>query len=152
MHSDPFCVRSEIDKTIFFESRHFVVLYDIKPAVRGHCLFVPKRHMTDMLELTNDEMADFHGLFQAVVPRVLKLYGASENSYDVASQVGPYSGRSISHLHIHLLPRVKEDKYQNENSNIFDDIKMNRTEFSAADVENEVRRLRREFKFTPVRK
>ena len=84
MHSDPFCVRSEIDKTIFFESRHFVVLYDIKPAVRGHCLFVPKRHMTDMLELTNDEMADFHGLFQAVVPRVLKLYGASENSYDVA--------------------------------------------------------------------
>ena len=46
-----------------------------------------------------------------------------------------------------MLPRTKEDKYQKENSNIFEDIKMNRTNFTYADVETEVKRLRKEFRY-----
>jgi diadenosine tetraphosphate (Ap4A) HIT family hydrolase len=152
MSRDPFCVRAMLDETIFYESRHFFALYDARPVVKGHCLFIPKRHVTDILELRSDELADLHDLFDAVVPRLLRLYRATKNSYDVALQIGPYSGRSISHIHIHVLPRVKGDDYQSEDSNIFDDIKMKRTKFSRADVENEVRRLRGEFRYKPARR
>ncbi len=147
MPFDPFCVKDEIDRSIFYSSKHFAVLYDIKPVVRGHCLFVPRRHMIDMRELNNEEIIDLHSVFGLVVPKILKLYGATENSYDLASQIGPYSGRTVSHLHIHMLPRSKDDEYQKDSSNIFEDIKMNRTNFSYVEVENEVKKLRKEFGF-----
>ena len=152
MTSDPFCVKAETDKSIFYESKHFMVLYDIRPVVKGHCLFVPKRHIIDMLELSKDEIIDLHHVLDLVAPKMLKLYDATENSYDLTSQVGPYSGRTVPHLHIHMLPRAKGDKYQKNSSNIFEDIKMNRSNFSYAEVENEVKRLRKEFGFKQLQK
>ncbi len=144
---DPFCTKAATDKTIFYESKRFMVLYDIKPVVMGHCLFIPKRHVVDILELSSDELSELLKVFGLVVPRMLKLYGATENSYDLTSQIGPYSGRTVPHLHIHLLPRSKDDMYQREDSNIFEDIKNNRSNFSISDVDREVAKLRIEFRY-----
>ncbi len=119
MSTDPFCIEAETGKSLFFESDRFMVLYDIRPVVRGHILFVPKRHMLDILEMTEEEIADFHSIFAKVVPKVLKIYGASEGSYDLTSQIGRYSGRSVEHLHLHMLPRKKDDLYNTSDKSIF---------------------------------
>lgn len=149
MSTDPFCIEEETGKSIFFESESFMVLYDIKPVVRGHILFVPKRHMLDILEMTEDEISDFHRLFAETVPRLLKVYGASGNSYDLTSQIGRYSGRSVEHLHIHVLPRRKDDMYNTSDKNIFEDLKLNKSNFSPEDVKREVEKLRNEFRYKP---
>lgn len=144
---DPFCDREGTVKTIFYETEHFMVLYDIRPVVIGHCLFVPKRHIVDILELTAEEAKDLYGAFGHVIPKMLGIYESTENSYDISSQVGPYSGRSVPHLHIHLLPRKKDDRYQQADANIFEDIKLNRTNFTYENVMEQVARLRKEFRY-----
>ncbi|MHB1830242.1 MAG: HIT family protein [Candidatus Micrarchaeaceae archaeon] len=149
MSTDPFCIEAETGKSLFFESDRFMVLYDIRPVVRGHILFVPKRHMLDILEMTEEEIADFHSIFAKVVPKVLKIYGASEGSYDLTSQIGRYSGRSVEHLHLHMLPRKKDDLYNTSDKSIFEDLKMNKSNFSYEDVKKEVEMLKKEFRYKP---
>jgi diadenosine tetraphosphate (Ap4A) HIT family hydrolase len=73
MSVDPFCTKSETDKTVFYESANFMVLYDIKPVVRGHCLFIPKRHVIDLPELKKHEQRELWELLCSVIPRILKL-------------------------------------------------------------------------------
>ncbi len=148
---DPFCSSESTLKTIFYETEHFMVLYDIRPVVMGHCLFVPKRHIVDILELTPAETKDLYGAFMHVIPKMLEIYQATEKSYDITSQVGPYSGRSVPHLHIHLLPRKKGDKYQQADANIFEDIKLNRTNFTYEEVMEQVVLLRKEFRYKEQR-
>ncbi len=152
MSVDPFCTKSETDKTVFYESASFMVLYDIKPVVRGHCLFIPKRHVVDLPELKKHEQRELWELLCSMIPRILKIYVADGNSYDLTSQIGPYSGRTIAHLHIHLLPRRKDDIYQSDSKNIFEDIKLNRSSFSSADVQKEVSALRKEFGYRGLQK
>ncbi len=144
---DPFCSREAFGRTIFYESEKFMALHDIKPVVLGHVLIVPKRHVLDLLELDNSEKDDMRKAFDIVVPKVLEMYRASENSYDITLQVGPYSGRSVPHLHAHIIPRRKDDVYQRDDKNIYEDIKLNTSAFSLEDVDREVGRLRNEFKY-----
>ncbi len=147
MAQDPFCTKEDTNRTIFYETESTMVLYDIKPVVAGHSLFVPKRHVVDILELTNAELEDLYATFHHIIPRMLKLYKSTDNSYDLTSQIGPYSGRTIPHLHIHFLPRRSEDKYQSQNANIFKDIKMNKSNATFDEVMAQVARLREEFRY-----
>jgi len=147
MPADPFCVKEQTRRTIFYESRHFMLLYDIKPVVKGHFLIVSKRHVLDLLDLTKDEIEDFHDTCKKMVPRLLSIYEATDNSYDVTSQIGPYSGRSVGHLHVHVLPRKKEDFFNRTGKSIFQALSQNTTTFTASDVDAEVARLRKEFKY-----
>lgn len=144
---DPFCMKENTNKTIFYDTKHFMVLYDIKPVVPGHSLFVPKRHVVDLLELSLDELRDFYSILHYVIPRMLRLYESTENSYDLSSQIGPYSGRTVPHLHVHLLPRRSGDKYQMPDENIFNDIKTNKTSATYEDVKVQIDRLRKEFRY-----
>ena len=144
---DPFCVKEDTERTIFYETEHFRVLYDIRPVVTGHSLLVPKRHIIDIRERNNDELKDFYSVLHHVIPRLLKIYESTENSYDLTSQIGPYSGRTVPHLHIHFLPRKSGDKYQRPDANIFNDIKMNKSNATYGEVQTQVERLRKEFKY-----
>jgi diadenosine tetraphosphate (Ap4A) HIT family hydrolase len=151
MSVDPFCNTDEISGTIFHKTEHFMILYDIRPVVRGHVLFIPKRHVTDLLELTGEEVGDMHRTFAHAIPKILGIYCPKEQSYDITSQIGAYSGRTVPHLHFHLLPRSKDDGYQGESSSsIYEDLKLEKTHFSRKDVDAEVYLLRKEFGYKPA--
>ncbi|MDE1851868.1 MAG: HIT family protein [Candidatus Micrarchaeota archaeon] len=140
--TDPFCIKGKIEQQTIFESRHFYALYDIRPVVPGHCLLVPKRHVLDMMELTVAETKDFHRIAGKVIPVLLKEYSREERSYDLTAQIGPYSGRTVKHLHFHVLPRGKRDEYQKRNVHIYLDIESNRTNL-LLNIKEEVRKLRK---------
>ncbi|MDE1860721.1 MAG: HIT family protein [Candidatus Micrarchaeota archaeon] len=144
---DPFCSREAFGKTVFFESRHFMALYDINPVVRGHILLVPRRHVTDPLQLTAEESDDSRKAMRRVVPRILDIYDASEGSYNMTMQVGPYSGRSISHIHMHIIPRNRSDPYHGKGLGIYKDIERNVPRFGWDEVSREIKMLRKEFKY-----
>lgn len=149
MSLDPFCKREETRGTVFYETKHFMLLYDIRPVVRGHMLFVSKRHVEDVLELTQEEVADMHAAFRIVIPKTLDIYCPEDRSYDLTSQIGRYSGRTIPHLHFHLLPRFKSDGYQGSAaSTIFEDLALNKTHFTARQIAAEVKLLRKEFSYS----
>lgn len=151
MEKDPFCSMAKIEGQIIFESRHFYALYDIRPVVPGHCLILPKRHVLDMMELTKEEQRDFHRIAGKVIPVLLKEYSKSEKSYDLTAQIGPYSGRTVRHLHFHVLPRSKKDEYQKRNVHIYLDIESNRGNL-LVNIREEVRKLRKALGYSPARR
>ncbi len=82
-------------------SQHWVVRYNKFPYVgtKLHLLLVPRSHVTDLLDLTPDELAEFW-----VVARQLRdEYGLT--FYGLGARCGEclYTGGTIAHVHVHML-------------------------------------------------
>lgn len=119
---DVFC-SDEIRKGMFYSSRHTFAICDIAPVMPGHALVIPKRHVCDITELSRDELLDFFEVLAKVKAVILRIYSDSSGSYDMTAQIGEYSGRSVRHLHMHIIPRKKRDPYQDGfGSSVYDAI------------------------------
>jgi len=74
---------------------------DIDPKAPTHVLIVPKKHITGLKEAGSDE-AEIIGrchLAAAEIARQRKI----EDGYRTVLNVGPKSGQSVFHLHVHLI-------------------------------------------------
>jgi len=150
--NDPFCNRESIWAVIYYETKYMNVLYNLYPVVKGHTLIVPKRHVKDLNELSEKEAVDLIKTIRYITPKLLRVYNA-DRSYNLVAQVGPYSGRSIEHLHIHIIPRNKYDMYRDYNDRLYADLRRFELEKLAKHkIETEVERLRRIFKYKPSAK
>ena len=89
--------------TIFVQSENFYARQDNFPAVDGHLEIVPKRHVESFFELTQDEVAVAYGLMREAQQRLDGLY--APDGYTIGVNEGRAAGRSVDHLHIHLIPR-----------------------------------------------
>lgn len=143
--SDVFCT-PVIEKGIFYKTEHTIALADIAPVVYGHSLIIPRRHVLDIPELSDEETLDLFETIKRVKAVLLRLYGDKSNSYDLTAQVGEYSGMSVKHLHLHIIPRKKTDEYQ-EGKNIFAAIEHVRM-LPADEYERRVAVLRKELKWS----
>lgn len=108
---DVFC-SDIIEKGIFYKTEHTVAISDIAPVVPGHSLVIPRRHVLSILEMSDEEVLDFFEVVRKVNPVLLKLYGDRSNSYVMTAQIGEYSGMSVRHFHLHIIPRKKTDPFQ----------------------------------------
>lgn len=141
---DAFCSDS-IKQGIFYKTAYTMAVCDRAPVIYGHSLVIPVRHVTDLTELSEEEFLDFFSMVKKVKPAILRLYGDSSNSYDMTAQMGKYSGMSVPHLHFHIIPRKKDDKYQGE-ENVYAAIEHSRW-LSDEEYEKRVVALRKELKW-----
>ena len=82
--------------------------YDTYPVSDYHCLIIPKRHVRDYFELTNDELIACNDLVKIVKEEIVNKDN-SVKAFNVGSNAGKISGQSIMHCHIHLIPRREGD-------------------------------------------
>ena len=103
----PFCDKEIMKKQKIFETDLEYVIYNIRPANKGQCLVVPKRHVENVRELDNQEVAS---LFRTVklVSTKLKNYLNCEG-FNYGFNEGSLSGQTVPHLHFHILPRIDGD-------------------------------------------
>ena len=82
----------------------FADLYPLNP---GHTLIVPRRHVFDIYELTLAERA---GLWQLVddVALAMRTQGGIDG-LNIGVNVGEAAGQTVSHAHVHVVPRHKGD-------------------------------------------
>jgi len=80
---------------------------DMFPVVRRHTLIVPRRHVTDISQLTAAEWAELGSLLGEFRGRLLEVSGSAD--INVAMNLGPLAGQTVAHLHWHVLPRVAGD-------------------------------------------
>ena len=102
----PFCNKHLRDR-IILQNDTFQVVYDLYPVSPGHMLLIPKRHITSFFELTNKELEDFYNLIKIAYSRISKEY--SPDGFNIGINNGTVAGQTISHLHIHLIPRFMGD-------------------------------------------
>ena len=82
--------------------------YDTYPVSKQHCLIIPKRHVVDYFELSNEELIACNELIKIVKKEVL-IKDQSVKAFNIGTNAGKIAGQSIMHCHIHLIPRRKGD-------------------------------------------
>jgi histidine triad (HIT) family protein len=98
-----FCriVAGEIPAKKVYEDEYTFAFEDLDPQAPTHVLIVPKKHIRGLKEAT-DEEAEIVGrchLAAAQIARERKI----EDGYRTVLNVGPKSGQSVFHLHVHLI-------------------------------------------------
>jgi diadenosine tetraphosphate (Ap4A) HIT family hydrolase len=78
--------------------------YDTYPVTEGHCLIIPKRHVKDYFDLSNEEIIACNDLIREIKNEIIEK-DSSVKGFNVGSNAGKISGQSILHCHIHLIPR-----------------------------------------------
>ena len=82
--------------------------FDTYPVSDQHCLIIPKRHVVDYFELSNEELIACNELIKIVKKEVLDK-DQSVKAFNIGTNVGKMAGQSIMHCHIHLIPRREGD-------------------------------------------
>ena len=82
--------------------------YDSYPVTNMHCLIIPKRHVKDYFELTNEEIIACNSLIKEIKYEI-ELKDIKVKGFNIGTNAGKISGQSIFHCHIHLIPRREGD-------------------------------------------
>lgn len=92
----------EIPSRRVHEDDLVIAFHDIAPRSPTHILVIPRRHIASAAELTEAD-APLVGRMIAVANRIAKEQGIAEQGYRIVSNVGPWGGQTVDHLHLHLM-------------------------------------------------
>lgn len=102
----PFC-NLEINN-ILLQNDFSISTSDAFPVSKGHSLIVPRRHISSIFDATEDELTH---IFKLVADtRVLLNDQYNPQGFNVGINDGVAAGQTLMHLHIHLIPRYKDDQ------------------------------------------
>ena len=101
-----FCNINESGST--HENKLAYASYDSYPVSEHHCLIIPKRHIKDFFELTNEELIACNDLIKKVKNEILNK-DRTVRGFNIGTNAGKISGQSILHCHFHLIPRREGD-------------------------------------------
>jgi len=100
-------VRSDKARRIIAETEHTFAIRDGYPISEGHTLLIPKRHIASFFDATDAECLALLHLLESEKQRLDKEL--SPNGFNMGINDGAAAGQTISHLHIHLIPRYVGD-------------------------------------------
>lgn len=89
------------------QTENFYARLDNYPATDGHVEIVPKSHTVSFFDLSPEEMKEMYGLMSTVKADLEERY--HPQGYTIGVNDGRAAGRTVDHLHIHLIPRYDGD-------------------------------------------
>gem|GEM_PF-2366186 len=98
---------NEDPERVIWDSEHWVAILDKYPLVEGHALILPKKAVNHITELDDEQLKSMGKAMKEVSAMLVKTYGPG---LLVSMKCGSGSARTISHLHIHVLPRKAGDR------------------------------------------
>ena len=98
-----FCdiIAGEAPAVFLAEWRDTVAFVPLGPVADGHALIVPKRHVANAIENPHETSRTM---------RRAAEYAAQFEFSNIVTSIGQPATQSIFHLHIHVVPRHKNDK------------------------------------------
>jgi len=82
-------------------------MFDKFPVSKGHSLIIPKRHCSDYFKLTFEEQSECWSIVNKVKQILIEKY--DPDGFNIGININEVAGQTISHVHIHLIPRYKGD-------------------------------------------
>ena len=100
-----FCkiIAGEIPSHKVYEDDQVLAFLDIGPVSRGHTLFIPKMHATDLVSGSPEDAATLIRAAHNAIPIFLKRLGAI--AHNLALNSGAEAGQIVFHTHLHFMPR-----------------------------------------------
>lgn len=100
-----FCkiAKHEVPSHKVFENDEVLAFLDLSQVTKGHTLVIPKQHADHVYDLS---VEDAQSVF-AVVPEISRALQQETDAagINILSNTGKVAGQSVSHFHIHLIPR-----------------------------------------------
>ncbi len=104
-----FCkiIKGEIPSFKVHEDDKTYAFMDINPGNPGHCLAIPKFHAENIFTTPDEWMA----ATMATTRRVARAVQMALSPYgmNIVQANGPGAKQSVLHLHVHILPRARDD-------------------------------------------
>ncbi len=96
------------DSLVVYKGELAFLIMNLYPYNGGHVMIVPKRHISDIKELTSEEFSEIYEIIQKTVralDNTMKPQG-----YNIGANIGKVSGAGIDqHIHFHIVPRWDGD-------------------------------------------
>lgn len=100
------CVFCEMGN-IVLENNLAMAFFDKYPVNKGHLLIIPKRHVEQYFDLSEQERTAIDQLlFEG---KKLLDEQHQPDGYNIGINCGEAAGQTIFHVHVHLIPRYKND-------------------------------------------
>ncbi len=102
------CKFCNIREDIQYDVKNAFAISDKYPVTKYHTLVIPKRHVESYFDLTVEEHLNCIILLDVVRNTLVKLDNTI-TGFNIGVNNGKDAGQTISHCHIHLIPRRKND-------------------------------------------
>jgi len=96
-----------VESLKIWENDRFIATVNLYPYNPAHLMIAPRRHITDIRELSPREAAELHAAERYLLNILDAVY--SPSSFNIGYNMGLEAGASIEHLHLHIIPRYPRE-------------------------------------------
>ena len=90
-----------------YEDEDFRVILDASPAAKGHSLVIPKSHFDNALTADEKVLGKAMNVAAKTGRALMKTFGC--DGINIVQNNGEAAGQTVFHLHLHVIPRYKDD-------------------------------------------
>lgn len=104
MESCIFCkiIRGEIPSKKVFEDEQLLVIEDITPQAPLHLLIIPKKHIINCLDMSEQDDGVVGYVFRKA-GEIARQQGVADSGFRLVQNNGAGAGQSVFHVHFHMM-------------------------------------------------
>ena len=104
-----FCkiVSGDLPATVVDSDERTISFMDINPATKGHALVIPRDHVSDLMQIGEDDLAACMAAAQRLAKKAKERLGA--DGVNLLNSCGPAAWQTVFHFHVHVVPRYADD-------------------------------------------
>lgn len=103
-----FCDKDFLESNKIFETENWIAISDGYPVSLGHSLIIPKKHISSIFDLNdNDLIIELFSIINSV--KIILCDKYKPKAFNIGINDGKFAGQTIPHLHIHIIPRYEND-------------------------------------------
>ncbi len=92
----------EIPANIVYEDEAVLAFEDVNPQAPDHVLIVPRKHISTVNDLT-DEDAKTVGQLYLAAKKITADLGVADDGYRLVMNCNEKAGQTVFHIHLHVL-------------------------------------------------
>lgn len=96
--------------SVLVETERVIAFLDIDPVTPGHALVVPKEHLPDLADLTDDLAGEVMAIARRVAA-ALRRSGLRCDGVNLFYADGEAAFQEVFHAHLHVFPRYPDDGF-----------------------------------------
>jgi len=103
-----FCkiINKEVPANIVYEDDQVLAFNDINPQAPVHILIIPKKHIPDLTEITEEDLGIIGAIHKTAV-KIARDKGFDNSGFRLVNNCKEDGGQVVFHLHYHLLAGKK---------------------------------------------
>lgn len=104
-----FCriAKGKIPSAKIYEDKKVIAFLDIAPVNKGHALVVPKKHFSDISDISEADLKSVAAAAKKVAVALKK--SLKPEGINILQSNGRAAGQVVMHFHLHVIPRFEGD-------------------------------------------